>query len=71
MDIEEKRYELLINKALLKATDSFYTHLKKNGYEDCIALDITAFVISSDYEYILKKFNHSNIGSFLKPKEIL
>jgi len=71
IDEDEKEYELLLNKALIEAQDKFYKVMAKEGYEDYIAFDMTAYILSTDYDYILKSFNHSNLGSFLKPKELL
>lgn len=71
MTNEDKDCEIAINKALIEARDKFYNYLAKKGYEDYIAIDLTAYILDSSYEYTLKKFNHSNLGSFLKPKEII
>lgn len=70
-DKDKDKFEIAINKALIEARNKFYDYLNKKGYEDYIAIDLTAYVLDSNYEYTLKKFNHSNLGSFLKPNVLI
>lgn len=67
----DKEYWDDVTKALYKAIHVFYRSLEKRGWDASVAIKVTLFQISSDYEHILEELHYSNLGNYLENYEKL